>query len=209
MSTSILGQIPRRHEDKPLARLVPVLVAFASLPLLLGGCCRTIPVAPDYSRYAPTLVPPLVQHVANVGTSVGCLAPDFKLVSLSGREVSLSDYRGRPVVLNFWTYCSACKKELPYIQSVYDNRESLASGLVVLAVNVSQPAERVEEFVTYYGYTFEFLLDTWATVASDYYIHEIPTTFFVDRNGIIEDVYVGAFSGPAIIQQKVVELAKR
>ncbi len=168
-----------------------------------------VPLEPDYSGYAPTLAPPLTQRLPDVGTSVGCLAPDFKLVNLNGREVRLSDYRGEPVILNFWTYCSACKEELPYIQSAYDNRGSLAPGLVVLAVNVTQQPDQVEQFVSYYGYTFEFLLDTWATVASDYYIHEIPTTFFIDKNGIIQDIQVGAFSGPAVIGQKIIALANR
>ena len=124
--------------------------------------------------YAPTLAPPLNRQTPGVGTSVGYLAPDFKLINLKGQEVRLSDYRGKPVMLNFWTYCDICKEELPYIQSVYDNRGSLIPDLVILAVNVSQPADQVEEFVSYYGYTFDFLVDTWATVASDYYIHEIP-----------------------------------
>jgi peroxiredoxin len=207
--TLILVKILRGNRGKSLAKLMPVLLAFAALLVLIGGCCTTIPVNQDYAAYAPTLAPPLTPKLPGVGTSVGCLAADFKLASLSGQEVKLSDYRGRPVVLNFWTYCSACKAELPYIQSVYDNRESLAPNLVVLAVNVSQPIDQVEQFVSYYGYTFEFLLDTWATVASDYYIHEIPTTFFVDKNGIIEDVYVGSFSGPEPIRQEIVALVSR
>jgi peroxiredoxin len=80
---------------------------------------------------------------------------------------------------------------------------------VVLAVNVSQPAEQVEEFVSYNGFTFTFLVDTWATVASDYYINEIPTTFFIDRNGIIQDVHVGLLRGPEAIRQKVIGLGSR
>lgn len=199
----------RRHRAWPARQLSMAWLFLVSLAALLGGCCTVIPTAPDYSAYAPTLAPPLIKQAPNVGTSVGCLAPDFKLASLGGPEVTLSDYRGRPVLLNFWTYCSACKAELPYIQTVYDARESTAPDLAVLALNVTQPPDQVEQFVSYYGYTFEFLLDTWATVASDYYIHEIPTTFFIDKNGIIADIFVGQFSGPNVIGQKVKMLADR
>jgi peroxiredoxin len=177
--------------------------------VLVMGCHSHLPLTEDEAGYAPTLVPPLTMTTPGVGTSVGYLAPDFKLNDLEGREVRLNDQRGRPVMLNFWTYCDICKEELPYIQSVYEERGSLLPDLVVLAVNVSQPAEQVEEFVRYNGFTFTFLVDTWATVASDYYIKEIPTTFFIDRNGVIQDVHVGLLRGPEAIRQKLIGLGNR
>jgi peroxiredoxin len=207
--TLIINRVSRRCRGQIKAKIVLALLVLAALATLADGCCKTIPVAPDYSEYAPILATPLVRPAPRVGTSVGCVAPDFRLVSLNGQEVGLSDYRGKPVVLNFWTYCAACKAELPYIQSVYDERELLSPNLIVLAINVSQPRDQVEQFVKFYNYTFEFLLDPWATVASDYYIHEIPTTFFIDRNGIVQDVYVGAFSGPPEIRGKVIALTSR
>jgi peroxiredoxin len=197
----------RRRRWRALQKLAWFVMAVSLV--LATGCHSHIPLAEDDIGYAPTLAPPLTPRVMGVGTSVGYLAPDFKLVNLKGQEVRLSDYRGRPVLLNFWTYCDICKEELPYIQTVYDNRGLLMPDLAILAINVSQPAEEVEEFVSYYGYTFEFLVDTWATVASDYYIHEIPTTFFIDRNGIIQDIQVGLLKGPEVIKQRLVALASR
>jgi peroxiredoxin len=205
----ILCRFIKRHASKPVVSSMGLLLALVLSGVLLAGCHQMVPLAPDYAGYAPTLAPPLTQRPPGVGTSVGFLAPDFKLNDLNGQEVRLSDYRGRPVMLNFWTYCAACKEELPYIQSAYDDRASLAPELAVLAVNVTQQPDQVEEFVSYYGYTFETLLDPWATVASDYYVHKIPTTLFIDRNGIIQDVQVGAFSGPAPIRQKITALASR
>lgn len=190
-----------------ISKLTTMVVVL--LGLLVGGCHQMVPLAPDYTGYAPILASPLTKRAPGVGTSVGCIAPDFKLVDLSGQDIKLSDYRGNPVVLNFWTYCAACKEELPYIQIAYDERESLAPGLLVFAINVTQQRDQVEEFIRNYGYTFEILMDTWATVASDYYIHQIPTTFFLDKNGIIQDVQVGEFSGPAAIKQKIKLLARR
>jgi peroxiredoxin len=206
LSTSVRPASRRRWLSTILKLAWLIMAASLVLPT---GCHSHIPVTGDDAGYAPVLAPPLRQQVPGVGTSVGYLAPDFKLVNVKGEEVRLSDSRGKPVLLNFWTYCDICKEELPYIQSVYDNRGSMFPDLVVLAVNVSQPADQVEEFVSYYGYTFEFLVDTWATVASDYYIHEIPTTFFIDRNGVIQDIQVGLMKGPEIINQRLAALAGR
>jgi peroxiredoxin len=188
------------------------LAAGALLLVLLAvfsGCCTVIPVAPDYVAYAPTLAPPLTRSAPNVGTSVGYLAPDFTLTDVDGQQVTLSQFRGKEVLLNFWTYCDACKAELPYIQKVYDGRDATDPDLVVLALNVTQPADQVQEFVDYYGFTFPFLLDTWGTVASSYYVHDIPTTFFIDRNGVIADIFAGEFSGPGPITDKVLALKAR
>jgi peroxiredoxin len=185
------------------------LAILAAVAVLTSSCHQMIPLAPDYNGYAPTLAPPLTQRLPGVGTSVGSLAPNFKLINLNNKEIELSDFRGKPVLLNFWTYCSECKEELPYIQNVYENRGTIAPDLMVIAINVTQQSEQVMEFVEHYGLTFEFLLDTWATTASDYYIHQIPTTFFVDKNGIIMDVQAGAFSGTEVIKQRVISLAKR
>jgi peroxiredoxin len=198
----------RRNSESP-GRVILVLFALVASAALAGGCHQMVPLAPEPAEYAPTLSPPLTPQPPGIGTSVGWMAPDFKLVNLIGREIKLSDYRGKPVMLNFWTYCDACKEELPYIQSVYDSRELLAPNLVVLAVNVTQQPDQVKEFITYYGFTFEFLLDTWATVASDYYVHKIPTTLFIDRHGVIQDIQVGAFNGPAVINEKIANLVNR
>ena len=194
---------------KPLTLIMCGLLALMSFGIGMIRLHQMVPLLPDYAGYAPTLAPPLSPQIPDVGTSVGCLAPNFTLLNLEGQEVSLSDYRGSLVILNFWTYCSACKQELPYIQSAYDTRGSLAPGLVVLAVNVTQQVDQVKEFVDYYGYTFDFLLDMWATVASEYYLRQIPTTFFIDKNGIIEDIQVGAFSGATTILQRITKLANQ
>jgi peroxiredoxin len=185
--------------------ILPVILSAT----ILAGCHTMVPLVPDESGFAPTLAPPITPQQPGVGTSVGYLAPDFKLNNLSGRELKLTDFRGELVLLNFWTYCDICKEELPYIQRAFEDRESIAPGLVILAINVGQPEDQVEQFVNYYGYTFEFLMDSWATAATDYYIHEIPTTFFIDRNGIIQDIQEGKFSRPEDITGKLARLASR
>lgn len=197
------------RESRPPLLLKFMWLTGLFLLVFITGCHSHIPLVEDGVDFAPTLAPPLTPRQPGVGTSVGYLAPDFRLNNLKGQKVRLSDFHGMPVLLNFWTYCDICKEELPYIQSVYDARGPLIPDLVILAVNVSQPADQVEEFVNHYGYTFDFLVDTWATVASDYYIHKIPTTFFIDRNGIIQDIHVGLLRSPDIIKQKIAALSSR
>jgi peroxiredoxin len=182
-------------------------LALVSLGIGMIQLHQMAPLNPDSSAYAPLLAPPVIQNLPGVGTSVGCLAPDFTLPDLNGQQVSLSDYRGQLVILNFWTYCNFCKEELPYIQTAYDNCGSIAPDLVVLEVSVNEQLEQVQQFISYYGYTFKFLLDPWGTVSSVYYLDKIPTTFFINKNGIIEDVQVGAFSGSVVVMQKITELA--
>jgi peroxiredoxin len=188
-------------------RMVRTLMACVLCGVLLSSCHQMVPLAPAAVQFAPTLAAPLQPKLPGVGTSVGDIAPDFQLPGINGQMARLSDYRGKPVLLNFWTYCAACKEEMPIIQSVYSNIEITAPGSIILGVNVTQESDQVQQFVQHYGLTFDILLDRWGTVASEYYIRQIPTTYFIDKNGIIQDIQAGQFSGPAVIQKKLAELA--
>jgi peroxiredoxin len=199
-----------KYKKYKLSALIISAIAAATLiGVLLPSCHSMIPLAPDSERFAPTLVAPIQQKLPGVGTSVGDIAPDFKLTDLHGKVVHLSDCRGKPVLLNFWTYCDACKEEMPYIQSAYNNIDKTASGSVVLSVNVTQDPDQVQQFIEYYGLTFDILLDRWGTIASEYYVRQIPTTFFIDKNGVIQDVQAGKFNNSSMLIQKLAELAAR
>jgi len=133
---------------------------------------------------------------------VGELAPKFQLQNLDGQSVALSKFRGKPVVLNFWaTWCPPCRDEMPYIQEIYN--EWSDKGLVVLAINYGESASRVKKFVQYYGLSFPVLLDTKQDVAQKYNVRGIPTTFFIDKDGIIQDMKVGAFQSKEEIESSL------
>ena len=120
------------------------------------------------------------------------MAPDFQLQTLDGQAVSLSDFRGRPVLLNFWaTWCGPCRIEMPHFQAVYADPGWRASGLEILAVNVGEPPERAQAFVDENGLTFPVLLDTEQTTARAYNLRVFPTSFFIDESGIIKAVMMG------------------
>ena len=123
---------------------------------------------------------------------VGKPAPDFQLPNLEGQPISLSDFRGKPVLLNFWaTWCGPCVFEMPFIQSIFE--ESSDTGLVVLAVNIGETPSAAEGFMQSGNLSFPVLLDTNQDVALKYNIRGIPTTFFIDKDGIIQEKKVGAF----------------
>ncbi len=136
---------------------------------------------------------------------VGKLAPGFQLPDLSGQLVSLGDLRGNPVLVNFWaSWCGPCVYEMPYIQEVY-NRWS-DRGLVVLAISIGESPSQVREFMESNHLSFPVLLDGDGAVAEQYNIRGIPTTVFVDKEGIIRAMRVGAFPGQAAIEENLKQI---
>lgn len=126
---------------------------------------------------------------------IGSLAPDFQLDNLDGQSVSLSGYRGQPVLVNFWaTWCQPCRSEMPLIQMVFTDKKWADEGLMVLAIEIGESPARVKEFVKEYEFTFPILLDSSQNVFFEYHAHMVPTTFFIDRLGRIREIKIGPFS---------------
>ncbi|TET66561.1 MAG: TlpA family protein disulfide reductase [Dehalococcoidia bacterium] len=139
------------------------------------------------------------------GPEIGKLAPDFQLSNLDGQVVSLGDFRGKPVLLNFWaSWCGPCRYEMPFLQEIYQAWSG--KGLVVLTVNLQENPSRVKEFVEEFGLSFPVLLATSQEVPLAYNIRGIPATFFIDKNGIIQDIKIGAFSSRAEIEQRLIKI---
>jgi len=133
---------------------------------------------------------------------VGESAPDFQLQNLDGQTVSLSDLRGKPMLINFWAIrCPDCRSEMPYIQEIYE--EWSDKGLVVLAINIGESHSQVENFMKSQRLSFTVLLDTKQNVAQKYNFQYIPTTFFIDKDGIIQDKLIGAFQNKTQIEDRL------
>lgn len=114
--------------------------------------------------------------------AIGKPAPAFTLKNLAGDEVSLSDYQGKYVLINFWaTWCGYCDLEMPDLQIFNDEHEDI----VVLAIDVNEKKEDVEDYITKGGYTFDVVLDTTGTVSHNYLVSGLPTSYFVDPDGIL------------------------
>ena len=137
----------------------------------------------------------------------GFAAPDFTLTSLGGQPVALHDLRGRVVLLNFWaTWCAPCKAEMPALQRVY--ADDKARGLRVLAITVETNTTAVAAFAQRYNLGFTILLDGGAEVSRLYRVQGTPTSFFIDRRGVIRAVVVGGPMSEGLIRSKVEDLLR-
>jgi len=123
---------------------------------------------------------------------LGKPVPDFTLNTLNGDSVRLSSLRGKVVLINFWaTWCGYCVHEMPDLQALHEMYEG---EVVVLAVNVREAPDSVARFIKTNGYSFTVLLDADGKVARAYMVSGLPTTFVVDRKGVLSSSRVGAMS---------------
>jgi cytochrome c biogenesis protein CcmG, thiol:disulfide interchange protein DsbE len=134
-----------------------------------------------------------------LGHEVGDRAPDFTLSTIDGKETSLSQYRGKIVMLNFWqSTCPACAQETPYIQAVFDGWPG--DKLEILALSVEERPVFVQTFLDTRGLTFPVLLDSDSAVSNTYQISSFPTTLFINADGIIKAKKSGHFSSQSEIE---------
>ena len=164
-------------------RLLKVmLVIILTSGLLIAGCSADS--GPEDSGQAP---------------QVGKLAPDFQFKDVDGQSVFLSDLQGNPVLINFWaSWCYPCIYEMPFLQEVYE--EWSGQGLVMLAINKGESLSTVNDFLQSGNFSFPVLLDINQYVALEYNAWNIPTTFFIDKDGMIQAIKVGPFLSKAEIE---------
>jgi thiol-disulfide isomerase/thioredoxin len=119
-------------------------------------------------------------------------APDFQLKTLDGQVVTLSQFRGKPVLLNFWaSWCQPCRDEMPYLQQTYNNYKD--KGLVFYAVDIGESPEAINKYFLDNSLLLPVLLDSDKTVGQSYQITGVPETFLIDENGIIRKWQIGAY----------------
>jgi len=178
-----MHNVRRKTTPHRAVRVAPLL-AWLVCALLTAGCLAAQDAGPAARE-------PAAQTSIQVGIQEGQRAPDFELEDLDGRTIRLSDHRGQVVLINFWaTWCGHCRTEFPIIQTAYESNQE--EGFVVLAVNVQDPRESVQSFAQELGLTFPVLLDPMGRASGSYKARVLPTSYFVDRQGIIVLKKVGA-----------------
>ena len=127
-------------------------------------------------------------------------APDFTVENAEGEEVKLSDYVGKPIVLNFWaSWCSPCKSEMPEFNAAWEELEGEVQFLMVNMTDGSrETVDTAKEYVEGEGFTFPVLFDTNSEAAIAYGAYSLPTTYFIDAEGYLVARAVGAIDGETL-----------
>jgi len=132
---------------------------------------------------------------------VGQLAPDFTLKDVKGRSYTLSELRGKVVLVNFWaTWCPPCRAEMPSMEKL--NAMLASDDFVLLAINAEEDAlDIVKEYLQESPHSFPVLLDGETAVQRQYGVYAFPETFIIRRDGIIADHVIGAidWTGPKVL----------
>lgn len=149
--------------------------------------------SPTGERYGPADLPAaLVPEGARVAAEEGALAPDFLLEQVDGPDLRLSDFRGQPVVLNFWaTWCSPCRKEMPQFVEAYDQYTD--DGLVIVGLNLQEGETIARNFADDFGMDFPIVIDRDGEMRDRYRLLGLPSTYFIGRDGVIRSIFRGPF----------------
>lgn len=118
---------------------------------------------------------------------------DFKAKDLNGNPIVLSEYKGKKIFINFWSASiRPCKKEMADIEALYN--ETKGTDLVILSVNAADAEDKARAFVDGKGYSFPIILDNDGKITKQYNVVGIPTSFFIDKDGYLDDMAIGAIN---------------
>ncbi len=150
------------------------------------------------TRFTTDVIP------ASIAPRVNFAMPAFTLNTLDGNTLASENLRGKIVLVNFWaTWCPPCRSEMPLLQSIA--KEYATKDVVVIAIDVGEDRATVMQYAQNLGLTFPILLDEQTNVATTFQVSAMPTSFFVDREGVIRAAYLGAMNR-AYIQAQLVPL---
>jgi thiol-disulfide isomerase/thioredoxin len=175
------------QEVQSVTRKKPLMayVALGLIALLFSGCMRP-------------------QNESERMVQIGRAAPSFKLPDLSGQEVTLDQFKGRVVMLDFWaTWCGPCRMTMPLMESL---QKEYADKLVLLAVNLQESRDEVRNYVRAQNLHSRVLLDEEGTVGTAYGADSIPMQILIDKQGIVRHIQAGF--GPSTASQLRSEIQK-
>jgi len=140
--------------------------------------------------------------------AVGMTVDEFRLVDLDGKTHSLSQYRGKVVLVNFWaTWCKPCTTEMPAMQASFDKLRD--KGFVVLAINELEDDAKVRDHIKQYGHTFPVLMDRDNKVANQFGVFGLPVSVFIDQQGRVQEYIKGGLLTEQMINDVVAKIQQQ
>ena len=129
-------------------------------------------------------------------------APDFTVYDAEGNPVKLSDFFGKPIVLNFWaSWCGPCRMEMPHFEKAY---QEMGEDIQFVMVNMTidrETQQSAQDFLDETGYTFPVLFDTTGDAAIAYGTYSLPMSVFIDANGNVQDLAIGAIDEATLLSK--------
>jgi peroxiredoxin len=179
---------PTETRAQPARRWLNGWLLAALAVLVLGGAWTWLSRVPAGEVPADRTAQP----------AVGYPAPDFTLATLDGGEFSLAAQRGTPLVVNFWaTWCGPCEREIPTLQAA---SERYGDRVQIVGVDQGESAETVRAFAEEYGMTFPIPLDMDGAVGWDFNVQGLPTSFFIDGDGVIRKIWAGELNSVTLAE---------
>ena len=199
-----------------MKKIVWILVLAA---VLLCGCAESAQLPADTTAVPASSVPVTTVPTAAAPTDAATettgvseqethppesQAPDFTVYDADGNAHRLSDFFGKPIVLNFWaSWCGPCKMEMPDFDAAYlDQGDEITFLMVNLTDGVDETVEGVSGFIDEQGYSFPVYFDSDFSAANTYMVQSIPMTFFIDENGYLQ-AYADSMISAELLQQGI------
>lgn len=162
--------------------LVLLLLVLVAGVLTLSQEEPIVPDKPTPTHPPETTREPTIQY-----------APDFTVVDAQGNPVKLSDFKGKPVVLNFWaTWCGYCKQEMPVFEAAAQKHPDIQFMMINATDGEQETMAGAMAYIAQSGYTFDVFYDTNLEAVNTYGISAFPTTFFIDKDGVLVAYVSGA-----------------
>lgn len=190
--------------DKMLRVILAIaLIAILAVGLAISGCGGGTPDGGEPNGNEPDISGLFIITGVSAGSAsdlqIGEPAPDFWFENAEGQATSLSDLKGKIVLVTFWTTtCTYCRMQMELLQQIYD--EWPEEKLVLLVINVGESSDKVTSYVQDNNFSFPVLLDSEGEVAIRYGVPALPATLTIDKEGLLQEATVGAFQSKEEIE---------